>query len=370
MSSDDMWESRDDGRHPEIMRQQGVIAPECYLADERQGYLVLLLQFVRSNNPRSHLPGLPQAGRSTLAIQARSNASNNWGLDLPYTQLSRYFEPSAQRITLFHDIWDAIANAANDLCAYVAEYQEDISIGDKLEFMAMSEFSLHDLVHERNPKDLILLIGRILSRATNDNPDCTCRLLSELGPHHPDEISSLDWPEFVLAVAHPFFGEFFPAMWSEAVDHDQARNPLSDWYRFPTMRISPDMQQFEYSSASAREDALGLFLLNDFTRLYGEFKTTNQFEDCLLKGEAMMRQCELNIAAQQELVNEEFVANGGSELFCVSSDGHNMPVFTVTEEERNLTLRHRMNPPIRRYWECEDDGSDPMIFPERWARLV
>ncbi|KAM7195389.1 hypothetical protein V8F33_006730, partial [Rhypophila sp. PSN 637] len=159
------------------MRQHEVIAPECYLADNRQGYLVLLLQFVRPNKfickpcktqcletfvrgasadnvywntvPEVIYPGFPKPAEERLQAKLEQlgiNASNNWGLDLPYTQLSQHFEPSSQRITLFHEIWDAIANAANDLCAHAAEYREDVSIGDKLEFMAMSQFSIRDLI--------------------------------------------------------------------------------------------------------------------------------------------------------------------------------------------------------------------------------
>ncbi|KAM7194471.1 hypothetical protein V8F20_007997, partial [Naviculisporaceae sp. PSN 640] len=237
-------------QHPDALRWRRVIAPECYLADEPQAYLVILLEAVRPNrsicdtckarclkalvkgasadnvywNTKPHVtyPGevLPVEKRLEARLDMMGiNSSNNYGLDLSDAELMQFLEPASRRLVLYASASEPLASAANDLCEFSQSGRQDPWLGDKLEFMIMSSFIIDDLMFDRDPSELILLVGRILSRyeATNTIPNCTCAIYTDaLQGRNPDDISPLEWPQVVLSLARGFFEIDLISAWTKS----------------------------------------------------------------------------------------------------------------------------------------------------------
>lgn len=419
----DGWLSRN---HPEDLRWRRVIAPECYLADEPQAYLVILLEAVRPNrsichgckarclealvkgtssdnvywNTKPHViyPGepLPTSKRLEARLDMMGiNKTNNYGLDLSDDDIMRFFEPAARRLVLYASLTEPLATAANDLCEFSQIGREDPWLGDKLEFMILSSFIIDDLVFGRDPCELILLVGRILSRyhEATSAASCECAIYTDaLYERTPDDISPLEWPQVVLSFARGFFEIDLINAWTSSSSSGVTNNPLHAYYAVPqTQWVSDWQSKFDrvnaeiarpsrsdlpelencsdpnYSRVAARDDALRLFLIGEFDRSWQSFQGTEQFQHLIGEvGPKRLEQMDWSIAEEEAQAEAEFVRAGGSVLYTGLGQ---LPTFAI-EWERKETLRHGKNSANRRFWECEGDEADPMEDPSQWARLT
>lgn len=405
----DMCERWLNRQHPEQLRRQNVMAPECYLSDEPQVFLLLLIDSVRPNPhickpckirvleglvkgasadnvywntvPNIIFPGEVRPVEKRLEHRLSMfgiTADNNWGLDLADDELVKYLEPEIRALTLFHPMWEPLASAASDVCEYGSPQPWT---GDKLEFMAGSSYTLKDLTTGRDLSDLVHLVSRILSRKSGA-AECGCPLYSVLQGSHPDDFTPLEWPLLVLDATRQLVDRSVRTAWDESgiknpmsETYIVSRDPDADWVgdwndkfsrhrgkmHLPSGRL--DAAKEELTPADGREDALRLFLLNDFDHLFQEFTRSEKCKRfCEMQGRPFLSAANSDICQAQVESNLRF----GDEVSIYNGIG-SFPAWCVDTKQ---TLRHVMNSSARRFWENEDDGTLPMENPDMWVRYL
>lgn len=401
--------------HPEILRWNRIIAPECYIADEPQVYLLLLLDFIQPNKAICHicktriLESLVKAASeddvywntipdtriqggilpTEKRLEARLammgiNAANSWGLDMSYDDLYNFFEPITRKLTLNLPQWELLVSAAGLLCNRGSGRARTEQFRHKLEFMCAEKYTMEDMSNGRDLAEFIGRISRIVGSDTASRRhvpgegECSCEIFSVLEGRHPDDISAIEWPAIVLTAIRPRVGPSILEIWSSSgfanplgdeykVPEDMDSNWVGDWQKeFDMVRITWPTRhahlQVDMSPANARDYAIRMFLYNELNPEWCGFSESDMARGIKRAGEWLIRETDVEISKLQDAHDVAFGLMGS--LYCCIGQ---LPCFT---QDTIDTLRHVMNPLSREYHQDEDDWTDPMDYPERWKRYV
>ena len=401
--------------HPEVLRRSRTLAPECYIADEPQVYLLLLLDFVQPNKaicrvcktlileslvksasddnvywntiPDTRIQGgirpTEQRLEARLAMMG-INAANSWGLDLSYDDLYGFFEPVTRKLALNVSQWEMLVSAAGLLCDRGSGWMRTEQFRDRLEFMCAENYTVQDMANGRDLPEFIGRISRIISSDTSSRGhvpgegECSCDIFSVLGGRHPDDISAIEWPAIVLTAVRPRVCNSILQSWDNSgivnplgnaynVPEDMDSNWVRDWQKeFDMVRITWPTRyahaQGDVSPPDARDYAIRMFLYNELNCQWWEFSESDMTRGSKRAAEWFARETEADINKQQYAHDVAFGLTDS--LYCGIGQ---LPCFTQNTVD---TLRHVMNPLSREYHQDEDDGTHPMDYPERWSRYV